>query len=131
MAKRLIALNEEGRRIGESHPQAKLSNRDIDLIHELAEQGLPQVEIARKFEVSRQCIYKIVHGLRRTHSAAKIIEVIIPEVVNTDWADELCAKQRIVNPCANEEKQGVRIDDDKCTQSRMQNSLDIDLGTSA
>lgn len=51
---------------GEAHHWAKLTDRDVELACELHERyGLPLAEIARKFDVQRQCIWKIVHGHRR------------------------------------------------------------------
>lgn len=53
MSRLAIAVNEIGRRIGESHPKAKLTDRDIDLIRELHEgHGMGYKTIARKFETS-------------------------------------------------------------------------------
>ena len=50
--RKIVAVNEHGRRIGESHPRAKLTDHEVDLIRELAEQGLTHEQIARKFELS-------------------------------------------------------------------------------
>ena len=47
MAKRTIA--ERGRRIGESHPRAKLSKYELELIEELAKKGLNYRQIAKRF----------------------------------------------------------------------------------
>ena len=50
MAQNRIAGKGERRRIGESHPRAKLTDHEIDLIRELAEDGLSVAQIAEKFE---------------------------------------------------------------------------------
>lgn len=45
--------------IGELHPMAKLSAIDVSFIRGLLSIGWKQAEIARVYNVSRQCIYKI------------------------------------------------------------------------
>ena len=45
-----MLVNERGRRIGESHPRARLTDREIDLIRELCEEGLSYRQIAKTFE---------------------------------------------------------------------------------
>jgi hypothetical protein len=62
-SKTYVVVNERGRRIGESHPRARLTDHEIDLIRELAEdevdavtgklirKGLSYREIAEKFEM--------------------------------------------------------------------------------
>jgi predicted transcriptional regulator len=45
---------------GEHHPNAKLTNADVELVRELLDQGgLTWREIAEKFEVSRSLIAQI------------------------------------------------------------------------
>lgn len=69
MAKRIVAVNEKGNRIGEDHQRAKLTDRDVELIRQLLADGWAPVEIARKFEVSRQTICDIHKGRRRSQIA--------------------------------------------------------------
>lgn len=54
-----IAVNEKGYRIGESHTLAKLSDNDVELIRQL-HPALSYREIARKFDVHKSTIQKIV-----------------------------------------------------------------------
>ena len=73
---RLVALSENGRRIGEGHPQAKFSDEEIELIRQLAEGGdryppMGLSEIARKFETSRGVIHDIVNYRRRASTVAR------------------------------------------------------------
>ena len=42
-------VNEHARGIGKSHPRARLTDREIDLIRELHEKGLSYGQIAEKF----------------------------------------------------------------------------------
>jgi len=74
---KIVQVDERGRRIGETHPRAKLTDHEIDLIRELAEDGMTYQEIAAKFDLQdtagrgRKYIGKIVRCERRAHIAAK------------------------------------------------------------
>lgn len=70
MERRLIAISETGRRIGETHPHAKLSDADVDLIFELRASGLSMAAIGVKLGVQKACIWKIIHGYARAHTPA-------------------------------------------------------------
>lgn len=79
-AKNYVQVNEHGRRIGESHPRAKLTDHEIDLIRELAEEGMSYAEIAAKFDMkpnraSRSRISHIVACRRRGQTPAKVKRV--------------------------------------------------------
>ena len=63
--KRMVMVNDLGRRIGETHPRAVLTDHEVDLVLDLHEDGMTLTEIAAKFEVSKGCVWKIVHGYRR------------------------------------------------------------------
>jgi len=51
---------QRGNRVGEDHGRAKLTRHDVDLIHDLYEEGLPLTKIAEKFEVAKSTIHDIV-----------------------------------------------------------------------
>lgn len=68
---RMVPVNDAGRRIGEDHPRAVLSDHEVDLVHELHADGMGLSEIARKMEVSKGCIWKILHGYRRGQVPAR------------------------------------------------------------
>lgn len=98
MTPRLVKMNELGRRIGESHPRAVLTDYEVErllmpllearqcfiaekvaqgLAHGaigslLAGQGLSYGLLAIKFEVSKSHIAKIDQGLRRCQTAVLI-----------------------------------------------------------
>ena len=61
----IVGVNEEGKRVGESHPGAKLTDRDIDLIRQLHDEGLGYTEIAVKFEISKGSVRDYVTCRRR------------------------------------------------------------------
>ena len=85
MARKVVAFGPNGRRVGETHPNAKLTDHDIDLIRELAtqrdeqgnvvRQGLSFTILARKFEVTKTCIAKIVNCSRRAIVPARSVSV--------------------------------------------------------
>lgn len=72
-----IALNADGRRIGQSHPRAKLLDREVDLVLELLEAGLSYAEVAEKFEVSKSCIAHIATGRRRGQLIERTVRVSV------------------------------------------------------
>lgn len=47
-----VIVNEHGRRIGESHPRARLTDHEVALIAELAEDGMSYKQIAERFELA-------------------------------------------------------------------------------
>lgn len=72
---RMVPVNDARRRIGEQHPGAVLSDHEVGLVHELHESGMTLAEIARKMEVSKGCVWKIVHGYRRGQVPADWVRV--------------------------------------------------------
>jgi len=62
---RLVALNENHRRIGQDHPKAKLTDHDVELIRQLRDQGFMYWQIAAKFEISKTSVAKICTFERR------------------------------------------------------------------
>jgi hypothetical protein len=89
-----VKTNGQGRRIGDSHPRAVLTDHDVDLLMRLLDDreallgrmqfdGAPRAEIdkalhdkglsyrklAEKFEVHKTCIQKIANGERRCQGA--------------------------------------------------------------
>lgn len=97
MRKQVVKINEHGRRIGESHPRAVLSDHEVDLlmgllaerealVAVLSAKGSPQVVIdatlaasglsyrclAIKFDVHKRYIGKIASGERRCQTTARL-----------------------------------------------------------
>ena len=67
-----IALNKNGRRIGETHHNAKLTDDDVNHIRLLnIEHGISFRELARKFEVSHTTIENICGYKKRCQVAEK------------------------------------------------------------
>lgn len=72
--KLLVNLNEHGRRIGQSHPRAKLLDHEIDLVFELKASGMSLAKIAAKMDMSKSGVQKIVNGSRRGQAIARSVD---------------------------------------------------------
>lgn len=72
-----IALNENGRRIGESHPRAKLLDHEVDQVLALLEAGLSYAQVAAKMDVSKSCIAHIATGRRRGQAVGRRVRVSV------------------------------------------------------
>lgn len=78
--RRLLILNAQGRRIGESHPRAKLTELDVDLVLRLREAGLSLAGIASKFDdvpggVSKSTVRDICSGRIRAQLCERLVRV--------------------------------------------------------
>lgn len=72
-----ILLNENGRRVGESHPGAKLSDAEVNLVLELHEEGYGYDWLAQKFDVSKSCIRWICTARNRSQTVARAVRVSV------------------------------------------------------
>lgn len=66
----LFAINDAGRVIGEDHPNAKLTDREVELMRTMHEQGAGLTELARGFEVQKKTVWKIVTYRARAQTIA-------------------------------------------------------------
>lgn len=72
----LVAVNENGYRIGESHHRSKLTDKQVDLARELHDAGVMGYDrLSRLFNVSRTCIKRVVKCETRWQIAAKFKKV--------------------------------------------------------
>ena len=71
----VVSLNNFGRRIGQSHPRARLSDVDIDRIFVLRERGLSYRAIARIMHMSPSGVRSIVSGRTRAQVPERIIDL--------------------------------------------------------
>lgn len=62
---RMIAVNERGRRIGESHPRAVLTDHEVCLLLDLRAEGYSYAWLAAKLEISKSQAARICRGERR------------------------------------------------------------------
>lgn len=68
---RIVAVNEAGLRIGEDHPNAKLTNSEVESIRVLHEEhGMSYSTLAEKFEISKGAVAKICRYERRGQPTA-------------------------------------------------------------
>lgn len=72
---RMVPVNDRRRRIGQEHWRATLTDHEVELVHRLRDEGLTLAAIARKMEVSKGCIWKIVSGYRRGQVPAGWVRV--------------------------------------------------------
>lgn len=68
---RMVAVNENGQRIGESHPRAVLTDHEVTLLLELRDEGYSLAWLAAKFEISRFHTWRICTGRKRSQTAAR------------------------------------------------------------
>lgn len=80
----LVGVNEKGKRVGESHQRAKLSDHEIDLIRDLFDDGMSISEIARKFEIPKSYSWDICHYLVRCQPAVRFKEIEVDVLVCSD-----------------------------------------------
>lgn len=75
-----VAVNERGLRIGEDHPNAKLTDAEVERIRSLHEDGMSYEALAEKFEVSNWAIGRICRYERRAQTPAnfKAVHVVEP-----------------------------------------------------
>ncbi len=67
----IVQIGEYGKRVGESHGRARLTDHEIDLIRQLKEQGMSAATIAEKMEISKRYVYKLVNFERRASVVAE------------------------------------------------------------
>lgn len=62
---KLVGVNERGRRIGQDHPRAVLSDHEVSLVFELRSMEWGYKRIAAKLEISKRHVRDILKGDRR------------------------------------------------------------------
>lgn len=71
--RRTVGVNEGGRRVGEDHVNAKLTNSEVDLLLTLWDEGngLSYRQLAEKFDISKSGARKICKGQNRCQRATR------------------------------------------------------------
>ena len=72
-----VTLNENGRRVGQSHPRAKLLDSEVELALALLESGMSYAQVAGKLDVSKSCIAHIASGRRRGQVVTRVVRVSV------------------------------------------------------
>jgi len=72
-----LTLNEKGRRIGDSHWNAKLTNHEVDLLLKMHDEGMTYGALAAIFDISKRSVRDICSGRRRCQTVMgfKVVEV--------------------------------------------------------
>lgn len=65
-----LAINEAGRRIGDSHHRAKLTDHEVEQVLQLHTEGYGYRKMATMFDVSKSTIRSIVTGRCRAQFPA-------------------------------------------------------------
>lgn len=65
---RKIAVNELGMRIGQDHHNARYTDGEVRLVHELRDGGMSYGHIAKVMEMPKATVASIVTGRRRCQS---------------------------------------------------------------
>lgn len=74
-----VKVNDLGRWVGESHPQAKLTDGDVDTIRELYENGgFSYRALAEKFDCAKSTVQDIISCRRRHAVSVKFKTVKLP-----------------------------------------------------
>lgn len=66
----LVAVNDQGRVIGEDHPNASLTDREVELMRTMHEQGCGPSELARAFEITKRYCIKVLQYEVRNQTIA-------------------------------------------------------------
>lgn len=80
---KLVAVNEMGRRVGETHHNSELSDHEVEQIRRLHEDGMSYPRIAEKFEISKSAVGKYCRYERRGQTPAferSITKAVKPKV---------------------------------------------------
>jgi hypothetical protein len=85
MTYKLVFVNDSGKRIGEDHHRAKLTDKDTELVFYLRDAGLSYLQIAQKFDdidggISRSTIRDIIKGRRRNQVPAATKRVLVRSI---------------------------------------------------
>ncbi|MCX8567045.1 MAG: hypothetical protein ON057_001772 [Glomeribacter sp. 1016415] len=74
-----VAVNDRGLRIGESHHMARLTNREVELIRDLHDEGMGYEALAEKFEISRWTVGRICRFECRAQLPTRYKKVHVPK----------------------------------------------------
>jgi hypothetical protein len=71
MKKRYVGVNDQGRRVGEDHPNAKLTDHEVVLVLETYKRLRSYAKVARVFEIGKSTVAGYVKRRRRDQVAVK------------------------------------------------------------
>jgi Mor family transcriptional regulator len=79
MPTRTIAVNALGRRVGDSHHNAKLTDAEVDMLLNLHEEGWGYKKLSAKFELSKTSVRNICNGRTRCQVPTQWRKVFVKE----------------------------------------------------
>lgn len=75
--RRLLQFSENGRRIGETHHKAILTDHEVSLLLDLREEGNTYAWLAEKFEISKMTVRSICRGRTRGIAAVRVMVEVL------------------------------------------------------
>lgn len=69
---RLVQVNDTGQRVNESHPNAELTDHEVQLLLQLRDEGFSYAWLATKFEISKSQAGRICRGEQRAQIPARL-----------------------------------------------------------
>lgn len=68
---KIVAVNEAGHRIGETHQRAKISDHDLGLLLRLHDEGWGSRRLSAKFDIPRRTVRDYLRGRIRAQAPAR------------------------------------------------------------
>jgi DNA invertase Pin-like site-specific DNA recombinase len=68
---KLVGVNERGLRVGQDHQRAKVTDRDVELIRQMHDEGMSYRVLASKFELSTSTLWAICNFVKRAQPAVR------------------------------------------------------------
>jgi len=75
-----VAVNGDGRRIGESHPNSKWTDAQVYVVQRLYDEGLGYTRISRITRIPRRTVRDICNGRLRCQRADRVVRVAVEAV---------------------------------------------------
>jgi len=72
---RIVGINERGIKVGQDHHRAKYSDRTVELVRRLKDQGMTYLQIAAKMEMPYWTVSRICRHERRAEQPARFKKV--------------------------------------------------------
>ena len=67
-----VAVNERGRRVGQSPHRGKLTNHDVDLMLGMHDEGWSYKRLSRTFEISKSQVCNTIKGRQRCQTPTSL-----------------------------------------------------------
>ncbi|MDR0439468.1 MAG: hypothetical protein LBI59_00570 [Candidatus Accumulibacter sp.] len=113
--KRLVSVNEKGLRVGQDHPQAKLSDLEVEaLIRDRGPEDAPLLsygKLARKYGISKSGVRDILTGRRRGGEFVLVEKPVRDKKVRVNLRLSLSARATLIRLGGGQwlERQMVRV----------------------